>query len=487
MEVSDALIVILLTLFVASTVNERIIDFIKLRIPILWLKAVNPKDEIKRRQWLWLLALGMGVITTLLLDINLIVILVDNQGEDKISGIAGWLGPKQEEWYVIGLGYVFTALFISLGSKFWHDLLDVVLFVKNSKRKLSEFNPEGIQQIEQIDNYIKENEYEVAIKALEANRGKLEEKYNTDSLYLGHEYIEGQFRWAIVAMLREPGQDEAFSIKRKQSPINYITNYGYVYRFPVVAKYAGAAITADDPQPVAIAGGGLFNSAWPDNVGTFGCIVKEVNEGCEDYMLLTCCHCVLIPGQHSWNGIDQNSKKREVRYKANANDKRMPIVGEIKRAYRNGRMDFAIIKPKSNDLVRDYVTSSGKLIPDGSRAVDDQDVIKNTRVWFSGARSGNCEGFIIHINCTVPINYVGENEPYKIRNLIAFSQRTSEPYLKPCDKGDSGTIILEADTHKALGMIVAVDDKYGYAIPISDILKSNDLALFTDPCELQTT
>ncbi len=487
MDPADILMTVLFTLFVASTVNERIIDFIKLRFPVLWLKSVNPKDEIRRHQYLWLLAFGMGVVTTALLDINIVHILTAQQNGDTIVGFLDWIVQYKDKWYVLGWGYLFTALFISLGSKFWHDLLDIVLFVKNSRRKIDAFKPEGIYQIEQIDDYLKENEYEVAVKALEANRDKLEKQFGTDSIYLGYEHVNGQYRWSIVLMICKQDKDGPLSTKSRQSSIDYITNYGYVFRFPVLVKNVGLAYTADDSEPMAVAGGGLFNSAKPDNVGTFGCIVKDVKDGCEDLMLLTCCHCVLIPGQHSWTGIDHRSINREVRYKANANDNLMPVVGEINRAYRNGRMDVAFIKAKSNDLIRDYLTSSGKLIPVGSRAVNNKDIMKKTRVWFSGARSGNCEGFIIHINCTVPINYAGEEAPYKIRNLIAFSQRTSEPHLKPCDKGDSGTIILEADTYKALGMIVAIDDQFGYAIPISDILKSNDLALFSDPCEFQPT
>ncbi|MBN8680459.1 MAG: hypothetical protein J0M29_19695 [Chitinophagales bacterium] len=490
-EISDGLIVILFTLFVASSVNERIIDFIKLRFPVLWLKTVNSKDEIKRHQKLWILAFVMGMLTTALLDINMISVYVENglvKTGDKtasgVTGLGGWLFKYKDCCFVKALGYLFAAIFISIGSKFWHDLLDLVLFVKNSKRKINAFNPKGVQHIEQVEQYLKEDDYDIAVKTLEANRDQLEKRYNTDTIYIGYELVEGQYRWAIVVMTRMERSVNTLidNIRATRGPnaLEYITNYGYVFRFPVLIQSAGAAYTTDDSDRIAKAGGGLFNSAASGSLGTFGCMVKYIKD-CDETLLLTCCHCVKLP-EHSWEKIDKLSKKNKVEYKASGENGKNHALGEIQLAYRNGKMDIALIKPVSKDIVSDYITHSGKSIPIGSRPVVKEDLVKKTRVWFSGARSGNCEGYIIYYNCAVPIQYNGEKEPFRMRNLIAFSKTSGEPYKKPCDKGDSGTILLEADTYKALGMIVASDDKFGYAIPMADILTYNELALFNDPC-----
>lgn len=484
MQISDAFVTILFTLFVASTVNERIIDFIKLRRPVLCLKLVNHREEMKRHQRLWLLAFGMGIITATLVDINLLVFLIENYSGAKLTGLLKPLLESRFAWIATAFGYLFTALFLSLGSKFWHDLLDLVLFVKNSKRKMEDFNPVGVTDMKQVMEYYHADEYELACKALEANRRTLESQHPNSSFNIGCEHINGEYRWSILIMNRnQTAGDE----KRKGSEkINYVSNNGYVFSFPLINFPVGQIETTEN-KPDVIAGKGLFNQDNPNSIGTFGCIVKDLRKGCDNYLLLTCYHCVRIPNEHDWEGIDIKAKKRSVRYIRNKQDNQRKLIGDVIVGYRDGRMDIAIIKPKSNDLVSDYINNSNQTIPIGHRKVTKEDVEKKTRLWFSGATTGAGEGFIISFGHTDFIHYHGDKDPHKLRNLIVFSQTQAEPYTKPCDKGDSGAIIIEADTNKALGMVVARDSKFGYAIPIADILELNYLALFTDPCETITT
>ena len=485
MPISDTFVTILFTLFVASTANERIIDFIKLRSPSLWLKSVNQREELKRHQRLWLLAFGMGIITATLVDINLLVFLTENYSGAKLTG---FLKPLLESkcGFVVAtaFGYLFTALFLSLGSKFWHDLLDVVLFIKNSKRKMEDFNPEGITDMKQVMEYYHADEYEIACKTLEANRRTLESQYPNSTFNVGREHINGEYRWSILIMNRN--QTARNENRKGREKISYVSNNGYVFSYPLIHLPVGQ-IETTEKKPDVIAGKGLFNQDNPDSIGTFGCIVKDIRKGCDNYLLLTCYHCVRISNEHDWQGIDLEAKKRTVRYIKNSKDNDRKVIGEVIVGYRDGRMDIAIIKPKSNDLVSDYINNSNQTIPIGHRKVTKEDVEKKTRLWFSGATTGAGEGFIISFGHTDFIHYPGDKAPHKLRNLIVFSQTQAEPYTKPCDKGDSGAIIIEADTNKALGMVVARDSKFGYAIPIADILELNYLALFTDPCETITT
>lgn len=478
-EPSDALIIILFTLFVASTINERIIDFIKLRVPELYLKSFNQKEEFRRSRKLWLLAFGFGVFTTLLLNINFLTLLVDNKeifGDQKQHNFIDWLQTVSDKRFYDIAGCLFTALFISLGSKFWHDLLDLVLFIKNSQRKSSELNPQGLTDVKQIDQYMKEDEFQVATLALEANRDALEKDFPGASFHIGYEHIDREFRFCVVVMNR--GSDNTTAGKLKQ--ITYITNYGYAFQFPIFVLSPGVVETANQILSVATAGGGLLNAATPHNIGTFGCIVKDIKNGGKDYFLLTCYHCVRVRDKHSWDGLTDNSLDREVKYVKNMIDQKPFVVGAIQSGYRNGRMDIAMIKPLSNDIISDYQWSSTLTVPKGHRAVKVEDIQKKTRVWFSGARSGNCEGYIINIGYTEPVKYPGDAEPHTLRNLIVFSKTSAKPFKKPCEKGDSGTIILDAQTNEALGMIVACDNQFGYAIPIHDILELHGLALPTD-------
>ncbi|MCY7329798.1 MAG: hypothetical protein LH618_14695, partial [Saprospiraceae bacterium] len=179
--------VIIFTLFVGSMVNERIIDFIKLQIPDLWLKAFNYKEELKRCKRLWLLAFFMGIVTTTILNINLITLLKNQVPEtgSLLQELTEWAKKAENKNVALAVSWIVTALFISLGSKFWHDLLDLVLFLKNSKRKIENFESEEVADIKAVEKYLSENDYEIAQKTLQANLETLRKNYPDASLNIG--------------------------------------------------------------------------------------------------------------------------------------------------------------------------------------------------------------------------------------------------------------------------------------------------------------
>lgn len=485
---SDSLVSILFALFVASTVNERIIDFIKLRLPVLWLKSVNQREELKRHQRLWILAFGMGIVTATLVDINLLVFLTENYNGKKFTDFLNLLLKSDYAWVGTFFGYVFTALFLSLGSKFWHDLLDLVLFIKNGKRKIEDFNPVGVTDMKQVMEFYHANVYEIACKALEANRKELEEEFQHATFAVGYEHHEKEYRLCITVLerKRKGGVSQDLSDKPLEKPegfrrkISFIEANGYVFHFPIMVLRPGQVRIVDSQ---VLAGGGLFNTAARNNVGTFGCVVKEKSK-CEDLLLLTCYHCVKAPG-HSWAKFDPNHPQKNVQYMSSLEDKSPIIAGEIVAGQRHNRMDIAIIKPQNKGDISDYRWFPHMTVPLGSREVNLGDVEKHTEIWFSGITSGNSKGYIINIGISAEINYskeIGKEELHTIEGLIIFSKTATPKYKAPCDEGDSGAVILDAKTHLALGMIVAKDEYFGYAIPMSDILRINSLALFNDPC-----
>ncbi len=478
----DPIIGLLFTFFAASMVNERIIDFIKLRFPSLWLKSFNQQEEFERHKRLWLLAFLMGLSTASLLNINLLDQLRVNYQGNKLLDAIGQSKYLASNWLQLPLNCVFTALFISLGSKFWHDLLDLVLFVKNSQRKLNHFEPTSITTIEQVDKFLKEDEYAIAQKALEANRKELEKRYKDASFNIGYEFVDGAYRWAVMVFHQVFTPNIQLSKKDK---ISYTTNYGYIFNFPVCQYVTGEVAIAQGT--VSMASGGLANQNSPNIMGTFGCIVKDLKTGCKDYLLLTCYHCVRLNDVHTWeDGINENSTQRNVLYRPKGKDSTAYPIGEVIYAYRNGKMDIALIKAISNKAVTDYILRATQTVPIGRRIVTNKDIEQKTRIWFSGATSGNCEAFIVSAGHATMINYGTSANPelHKLRNLIVFSQNQYNPYARPCEKGDSGTVIMDAVTKEALGMVVARDDNFGYAIPMEDILTEHSLSLFTDPCEI---
>lgn len=509
--INKTIIAILFTLFVASTVNERIIDFLKTHFPTVWMKHFNFIDEIKRLRRLWLLSFFMGIFTASIIGINLQDYIITPESIDQktennikafksdfvpetLTNLANYLNKNWESfmWLII------TAVFISLGSKFWHDLLDIALYAKRVRRKIDNFDAKQIDKIEQVDKYLNEDDFAIAIKALDANRKRLEIAYGEYvTMQAGYEYIDNQYRVCIQifdrSMKKQTNNEPANSIlKRNLDGINklykhylanvpqsitYTTYYGYIFRFPIVTYYPGEARTTD--EVAARGGGGLFNSAFEDNKGTFGCIVLD--EDCQDYFLLTCCHCVIDRQTLDWSGSNIDKGNTTINYK-NRFEQESTKIGELYRAYRSDKMDIALVKADKPEEIGDYKWSYNLTVPIKEQEVTVEDMEKRRKVWFSGLTSGSGNGYIISNKwLKVKVNYGkdrhGETDYHILRDLIVFSANKASPYKSPCKPGDSGSIIIDAENYNALGMVVAADDEFAYAIPIKDILDLHGLTL----------
>lgn len=487
MEPIDGLIIVIFTLFMASMVNERMVDFIKLQFPQLWMKSVHYNDEIGRHKKIWLLSFLMSLVSTRLLKIDVIKLLISNNIGQGMSGLFDRFQESEHETEACIVGWILTALFVSLGSKFWHDLLDVVLFFKNSKRKISSFDPESVTNMDQVKQFQTEDEFAIAEKALHNEEQRLRKDYPNSSYHVGYEQVNKSNRVCIVVMDRNSPEEQSPSSSGRVSTwynqilklrsIEYRTSSGYIFRFPIVVYQAGPVSIAN--ETLAVAGGAIYNKKSPKVRGTFGCIVKDLS--CNDYYILTCYHCVKSKDRHQWPQYKSEDGDNEIYYDAKYV---APFkIGSIHKAYRDSRMDVAFIKPISNNLISDYRWEPNQTIPLGSREVNDKDVINKTKIWFSGITSNSIYGYIINRQFPEEIDYKDGGPKHNLNNLIVFSKSASEPFSAPCAPGDSGSIIIDAETKMALGMIVAVDSKFGYAIPLQDILSNNGMMLYMDPCK----
>ncbi|MBC7125764.1 MAG: hypothetical protein H5T24_09050, partial [Bacteroidales bacterium] len=128
---TDALIVLLTILLPLSFIAERITNLIKLFIPDGFLglgnvryKEDDPIMEKKRERRIFAISLISGELVSFSLKADLFAII--NQGT------FGWTTPTTGYSWIIGC--LFTGFFLSWGSKFWHDLLEILLEMKNIRR-----------------------------------------------------------------------------------------------------------------------------------------------------------------------------------------------------------------------------------------------------------------------------------------------------------------------------------------------------------------
>jgi len=125
-----SLVVILLPL---SFISERLANLLKLVLPLSWFgnltaREKDPAKEKKRELKILSISLAAGLAVSFAVKADLFSILHE--------GTIGWNnGPKGWHWI---LGCLASGLFLSWGSKFWHDLMDLLLEIKNGRKAKSE-------------------------------------------------------------------------------------------------------------------------------------------------------------------------------------------------------------------------------------------------------------------------------------------------------------------------------------------------------------
>ena len=127
------IVTIFLTL---SLISERISNLIKLHIPSLRKSSKDEEEEKKRERNVMWLAVSSGWLVAIIAGANFFELLElgELSSVHIVSDCSLWGFTKHIS------GFLLSGLFISLGSKFWHDVLDIVLqFSKLKKvKKLSE-------------------------------------------------------------------------------------------------------------------------------------------------------------------------------------------------------------------------------------------------------------------------------------------------------------------------------------------------------------
>lgn len=128
--VNDILISIVVTLFMLSLITEKISNFIKLNIHSLSLKIPDDAEwEKKREKKIQLMSGIVGILVALTCNADFFYLI---KAEGKMIAL-----NSITDFSIMGIvGCIITGLFLSQGSKFFHDLLDTLLYYKNVKRAL---------------------------------------------------------------------------------------------------------------------------------------------------------------------------------------------------------------------------------------------------------------------------------------------------------------------------------------------------------------
>jgi len=466
------LIKLAIVLFLLSMMCERLADFFKhylsevntgvgrwwkrkLKIGNLLLKAPNDSlMEDGRYYRILKINILCGFLIAWSFHADLFSLL---STDNPLDGL-GWkdvsfFWEKDFQWNIIdGIAFVAgcfaTGFFISFGSKFWHDLLDILLQIKNYRRLLAD--PETFSQdsIGAIERRAATPPSVTAIAALTRLRSDLGARPNISSMLLKSDeagyYIE-------TTML----SDDA-SIGNTYP---FISEDGDVQHIRLVK-----IVSREKAQPqMHTLGDTIANSEFAGNFGTFGCLVKK--KGSDEAYILTCYHNVTKPGSK----FDFSADKPLTAYIGKPDER---ISAEVISGIRNYEIDAALIKITSADKQKIVNQLPGLGSLTGVRDLLDLPADRPVAIRMYGATSAQQTGFITGLHGLVKIDYPdGEHALYNLMSVQKDGAAIST-------RGDSGALIIDAD-NKLLGILVAGKASCSFAMPVATLFSALSLDLIT--------
>jgi hypothetical protein len=473
----DNYIGFIMLLFFLSMICERVADFLKhylseanggwgytikkiLRIGDLVTKGKpNSIQEEKRYYRILKINIWCGFVTAWALHADVFTIInkitkpFEAIGWQNVTWIWDknwqWKGSMTYEWVIFLIGCFATGCFISFGSKFWHDLLDILLQIKNYRRLIAD--PETFQtdNIKDFDQLVNTYESEIIHGAYTSAREKWKAVNEVAATALKHDdqgyYIE------VTLKKDTPAITAVFE---------YVLDNGQVKNIRVIKK-----IVTDEILALSInLSDKIWNKKTPANKGTLGCIVKKT--GKSDLFVLTCYHTIVEPGSAFRFSLADNND-------VELSDNKTVIESKASFAVRDHEIDAALIAISKDDKknITNQVPGLGTF--SGVREnLTKSELAKNIIVSMHGAQSQFQKGVLTGIYCDVRIRYSdGEHQLINLLSISNNGKAISGP-------GDSGACIIDAD-NKLVGILVAGNSTTSYAIPATTVFNKLSLELIT--------
>ena len=442
----EILVTGLMIMFILSTITEKISNFIKLNDFInkkdifkdIKIRTDSEEDEKNREKKIQIISIIIGVMVAVICKANIFDILTDENFQ------LFWKDEKDWEIFTAVIGSIICGIFLSFGSKFFHDLLDLVFQIKELKNKLNTKELSEIKNMKEFDEYFNADEYSNAESAV--SEKKLMNVAGVVGISVHKE--NGDFYCDLYCTKDNVKVDESIPFY----------SYGNKIKFIKVRQFKTEEIIAhSEIKPsYEIANSNPYYNGLR---GTLGCIVRFKNS--DDPLLLTCYHAV-FGTDHNWDYF--NFKSKSVVSSGQ-------IIGEIIDAKRNFRYDFALIKPEISVNVSNQIPRIG--IPLYNEDIAKAYTKKGTKVKKRGKITLDTNGIIESTNFAGTIFYP-DGEYHELVKLIKINSTGSGRFS---DNGDSGSLLISEDKY-AIGIVVAGTSSYSLAYPITQLFKDYNLTTF---------
>jgi hypothetical protein len=459
---------IAIMLFILSMIAERIVTWIKIYFGKggrrLWFlfnsdkknlrKAYSQEDEKSIEVQILGLNICISILIALVANANLFSIFKavepftafgwDNYNFDlSIDGFVFFM-------YSL-VGCSLTGLFISLGSKFWHDMLDLLFYTKNLREKLSQSQPYQVSSIAELDNYLTLNGSNLAQLAIEQNSSYLKVKFPNINFLTDSVIIHDGKRKDIIAIYLT--DDDEINLP-DQIPVKLPSGKIQLVETEIVTNVGLG-------KPSAGLNGSVSSKKASGYKGSACCIATDLNG---DRYLITNCH-VLTEGDLS-NPLDQTGNTG-VFY----NQKE---IGIWTYGMMDKRGDFALVKLENPNLFIDKeepISFNGKI-----KKITSADYFKEVNIL---GRVTTGKGYIIeNVPKDVGIIYNYGNS-IKFNMAILVGDSTNRKTCSPASQeGDSGGAVYDNENN-LIGIITGlIDGKFTIVIPVNELIANNSLNIY---------
>ncbi|MGC4101327.1 hypothetical protein [Ferruginibacter sp.] len=475
------IISIVTMLFLLSMLQERIAEFFKtyLSCKKMWGRDIVgdtttkflPGDPREQRRHYRILKLNIwiGFLTAFLCHASLFDILKVNTTDRSI----GWPDHISFNFcftptcILNGLSFIvgclLTGILISLGSKFWHDVLDILLEVKNVKKSISQQIAVNTGQPSELAfTSLTEKQQVLQIQAaIKLNRQTwLQTIPNVTGVGIGNKIKGGDTIVRKVIRFEVSTKEDMASAAESIPPT--ITFNQFLIPTDVVpadkfnTQYAHPG--DDDPRKC----GASISRVNDNSTGTISLKVSRKENGQLKHFLLTCAHVVMQ--EQFKNGIteinrgDNISKPGVISPGLDAKTGGKQL-GKLVEAKLTEFTDSALVELDNEKVLEPQIYDIGDP-GNKTRAIDETDV-DTTKVKFCGAFSGLKTDITIRgYGLSKQGNYPAELGEVTINELISIDKSSHD--------GDSGAAVID-EKGMVIGIIVGSSETFTYVIPIQSI------------------
>ncbi len=463
----DSLVAVVIILFIVSVITEKITQFFRRYAPFLDRNGKLSKTPVQR---IWRninqtnsgtdsekdkqverevnsLSFVIGAVIACAFRIDLFKMF--RPGDPR--NVLFWSVSKWNEYegfwdfllLIFSLGL--TGFFLTFGSKFFHDLLDNLLQIKNLKRKMLDENTYKGENINQIDEYVEKNYGDLIQEAMRQNNTVLNQRATSTPPMHGKMMKNGKLVDCIDIHVSDTNAGNL------PSSVQVKLNKGQVVTVPVNIIYCVEKAVAHLAQ-----GDGAANGNTPGFVGTVCCRVNSLQSNTLN--LLTCSHVMTAGSRKNFFGELINPEPALTSG---------TVKGNFTWAVCDNEIDAALI----NDTGTDF---NYQIIPGKPRALTPSDMLTTKIKVVRQQGRGIVEGVVVNFSCpgAIPIQY-NDGDTGMI-NLILLSSvavsETGNTYTTLTAPGDSGACVYDSNG-QPVGMIVAGNSMFSYAIPMVDLLR----------------